>query len=80
MSKSLVIVESPGKIAKISKILGDKYIVMASVGHIRNLDPKNLSIDIEMPSHDEGVSITGFLKENILQQSVLLYALCTRRY
>ena len=47
MSKSLVIVESPGKIAKISKILGDKYIVMASVGHIRNLDPKNLSIDIE---------------------------------
>ena len=33
MSKSLVIVESPGKIAKISKILGDKYIVMASVDH-----------------------------------------------
>jgi len=46
MSKSLVIVESPGKIAKISKILGNDYIVMASVGHIRNLNPKNLSIDV----------------------------------
>ena len=46
MSKSLVIVESPGKIAKISKILGSAYNVMASVGHIRNLDPKKLSIDV----------------------------------
>ena len=46
MSKSLVIVESPGKIAKISKILGSGYNVMASVGHIRNLDPKKLSIDV----------------------------------
>ena len=46
MSKSLVIVESPGKIAKISKILGNNYLVKASVGHIRNLDPKNLSIDV----------------------------------
>ena len=46
MSKSLVIVESPGKIAKISKILGSQYNVMASVGHIRNLDPKKLSVDI----------------------------------
>jgi DNA topoisomerase-1 len=47
MSKSLVIVESPGKIDKISKILGNNYIVKASVGHIRNLNPKNLSIDVE---------------------------------
>ena len=42
----LVIVESPGKIKKIQSILGDKYIVKASVGHIQDLAEKNLSIDI----------------------------------
>lgn len=44
-SKTLVIVESPGKIAKIQSILGNKYIVIASVGHIIDLDKKKLSID-----------------------------------
>ena len=43
----LVIVESPGKISKIQKILGDDYLVMASYGHIIDLDKKNLSIDID---------------------------------
>ena len=47
MGKILVIVESPGKIKKITSILGDEYLVKASVGHIRNLNPKNLSIDVE---------------------------------
>ena len=47
MSKTLVLVESPGKINKIQKILGNDYIVKASVGHIRMLNPKNMSIDIE---------------------------------
>ena len=46
MSKKLVIVESPGKIKKITSILGNDYLVMASVGHIRNLDPKGLGIDV----------------------------------
>ena len=40
MSKPLVIVESPTKVKTISKILGDKYIVKSSVGHIRDL-PRN---------------------------------------
>ena len=43
----LVIVESAGKIKKISQILGEKYIVKASYGHIQDLDKKTLSIDIE---------------------------------
>ncbi len=37
MSKSLVIVESPGKVDKINKYLGSDYVVKASVGHIRDL-------------------------------------------
>jgi DNA topoisomerase-1 len=45
--KILVIVESPGKIKKIQSILGDNYIVTASVGHIIDLASKNMSIDID---------------------------------
>lgn len=50
-TKNLLIVESPSKIKKIQEIL-DKYpkisfIVMASKGHIRDLDSKKLSINIE---------------------------------
>ena len=43
---NLVIVESPGKIDKIKKALGNDYKVMASSGHIRDLDESGLSIDI----------------------------------
>jgi DNA topoisomerase I len=37
MGKSLVIVESPGKIDKINKYLGKDFVVKASIGHIRDL-------------------------------------------
>lgn len=47
MSKSLVIVESPGKISKISQYLGSDYIVKASYGHVQDLDKKTLSIEVE---------------------------------
>ena len=42
----LVIVESPGKIKKISEYLGDEYIIKASYGHCRDLDPQDMSIDV----------------------------------
>jgi DNA topoisomerase I len=47
MSKILVIVESVGKIKKMQQILGSKYIVTASLGHIIDLAPGKLSIDID---------------------------------
>lgn len=46
MPKTLVIVESPGKIKKIEEYLGNDYIVKASYGHCRDLDSKTLSIDV----------------------------------
>lgn len=42
---TLVIVESPGKVKKISSILGESYRVMASVGHVRDLPPRELGIE-----------------------------------
>ncbi len=44
--KNLVIVESPAKGKTIEKYLGKDYSVKASVGHIRDLEKKNLGIDI----------------------------------
>ena len=42
-----MIVESPGKIGKLQKFLGNDYIVKSSIGHIRDLQDKKLSVDIE---------------------------------
>lgn len=42
---TLVIVESPAKAKKIGGMLGDKYVVMASVGHVRDLPQKALGMN-----------------------------------
>ncbi len=47
MSKSLIIVESPAKAKTISQYLGKDYKVIASVGHIIDLPPKELGVDLE---------------------------------
>ena len=44
--KTLLIVESPAKSKTIEKLLGPNYTVLASFGHIRNLDKKSLGIDV----------------------------------
>ena len=44
--KNLVIVESPGKVGTIQKYLGNDYLVKASIGHIRDLQEKKLSVDV----------------------------------
>src|ERR1041384_1654629 len=47
MSKSLVIVESPAKSKTIGKYLGKDFTVMASLGHVKDLPKKDLSVDVD---------------------------------
>ena len=47
MSRSLVIVESPAKAKTINRYLGPEYVVVASMGHVRDLPKDGLSIDVE---------------------------------
>jgi DNA topoisomerase-1 len=47
MSKSLIIVESPAKARTIGNYLKDDYVIMASVGHVKDLPASRLGVDIE---------------------------------
>lgn len=42
---TLIIVESPGKISSIRSYVGSGYVVKASIGHVRDLPPKDIGID-----------------------------------
>lgn len=47
MADNLVIVESPAKAKTIQKFLGNGYEVKSSFGHIRDLQDKKLSVNVE---------------------------------
>jgi len=66
MTKNLLIVESPSKAKTLQKYLGKNYTVKSSVGHIRDLPPKKLGIDIENDFQPTYVTIRG--KGKIIKQ------------
>ena len=57
--KILVIVESPAKARTIGKYLGKGYDVAASVGHVRDLPPKELGVDVDHGFEPKYVTIRG---------------------
>ena len=58
-SKSLVVVESPAKATTINKILGKDFIVKSCMGHVRDLPPKELGVDIKHDFQPRYVTIRG---------------------
>src|SRR5262245_43131185 len=48
---NVVVVESPAKAKTINKYLGKDYEVLASFGHVRDLPPKNGSVDPDKDFH-----------------------------
>lgn len=64
---TLVIVESPKKVKTIGPILGDRYTVMASVGHVRDLPSKEMGLepptfDLTYEATERGRSVLAKLK------------------
>ena len=66
MADYLVIVESPAKAKTIAKYLGSKYVVKASMGHVRDLPKSQLGVDVEHEFEPKYITIRG--KGDILKE------------
>ena len=66
MAKNLLIVESPAKARTIKKYLGPDFEVKASVGHVVDLPPKSLGVDINSDFTPEYQVIKG--KEKVVKE------------
>ncbi|WP_231705842.1 type I DNA topoisomerase, partial [Effusibacillus lacus] len=66
MADYLVIVESPAKAKTIGKYLGKKYIVKASMGHVRDLPKSQLGVDIQHSFSPKYITIRG--KGDVLKE------------
>lgn len=59
LPKTLVIVESPAKAKTISKFLGKKYMVKASMGHVRDLPKSQFGVDVSDGFKPKYITIRG---------------------
>lgn len=66
MADSLVIVESPAKAKTIGKYLGSKFIVKASMGHIRDLPKSQIGVEVENSFNPKYITIRG--KGSVLKE------------
>jgi DNA topoisomerase-1 len=66
MPKSLLIVESPTKARTLQKYLGGEIKVLSSKGHIKDLPPNELGVDLEHDFAPRYVTILG--KAKVIQE------------
>lgn len=66
MADTLVIVESPAKAKTIGKYLGSKYIVKASMGHIRDLPKSQIGVEVTKDFEPKYITIRG--KGSVLKE------------
>ncbi|MDO7905843.1 type I DNA topoisomerase [Paenibacillus sp. JX-17] len=66
MADTLVIVESPSKAKTIGKYLGSKFIVKASMGHIRDLPKSQIGVEVENEFNPKYITIRG--KGSVLKE------------
>jgi DNA topoisomerase-1 len=66
MADTLVIVESPAKAKTIGKYLGSKYIVKASMGHVRDLPKSQIGVEVDQDFSPKYITIRG--KGSILKE------------
>jgi DNA topoisomerase-1 len=66
MGKSLLIVESPTKARTLSRYLGDRFDIRASVGHVKDLPANELGINIENKFEPHYQVIKG--KEKVIRE------------
>ncbi|MHB8433613.1 MAG: type I DNA topoisomerase [Candidatus Tyrphobacter sp.] len=59
MKKPLIIVESPTKARTIKKFLPSRYVVKASVGHVRDLPKSTLGVDVDNGFTPKYLTIKG---------------------
>lgn len=66
MAKALVVVESPAKANTLKKYLGKDFQVKSSIGHVKDLPPKKLGVDIKNNFEPEYEIIKG--KKKVLDE------------
>ncbi|NMN07563.1 MULTISPECIES: type I DNA topoisomerase [unclassified Novosphingobium] len=76
---TLVIVESPGKIKKIGALLGPRYKVVASVGHVRDLPDRAMGLEPPdfIPHYvptDRGADVLKRLRQDVAAADAVLLA------
>ncbi len=66
MGKSLVVVESPTKAKTLSRYIGSEFLVLATVGHVKDLPERELGVDVARNFQPRYEIIPG--KRKVLKQ------------